>query len=353
MGLVFLVNFIAVLLSFCAKDKRFSFCFSIAFLLLAIFYGIRYDFGNDYWGYYDAFVNSKILDFSSAKEPGWHLLMHLCQPMGYFGFIFVLSLLYNLVVYKLIKRNVSRQWWWLAMFVFLFTFNFFLLGLSMIRQYMAMLLCMLAVNNMAENKILKFIIYLVIAGTVHFSSLIVLFSIIFYFIRPRANKISVIIVFVMIFIIMILATNTLSSSMNAVLQMAFMENYSVYSDWDAGTKSVIGISFDIMMMVLTMSLYPQNTKQQIFFWVFLTSFIMQPFSYVLAIFIRLSLYFSIFSVICYPQVFSSIRGRWYSLPLMMFYMLYTFRRCVISYTGETYWEFFNVYKTIFSAPYWI
>ena len=353
MEIVFLVNIIAVILAFCAKDSRLKICFPLAFVILTIFYGLRYDFGNDYWGYYYSFVDSQNLDFENAKEPGWHLLLYLCQPIGYFGFIILLTALDNFIIYKLIIRNVNRQWWWLSMFVFLFTFNFFLLGLSMIRQYFAMLICMIAADYLSRRKVLIFILCISVAWTIHFSSLIMLLCLLCYYIRPDVKNKLFIISFVALFVIMAVTTNNISSSIDTILQLALFENYSVYSDWEAGNKSFIGISFEILMLILVMISYPSNKSRQVFFLILVMSYIMLPFSYALAIITRLILYFSIFSIICYPDIFERYHKKWFILPLLTFYMLYTLRRTIASYTGVTYGDFYMSYHTILDVPFWI
>ena len=353
MEIVFLVNIVAVILAFCAKDSRLKFCFPLAFIILTFFYGLRYDFGNDYWGYYDNFVRSQVLDFANAKEPGWHLLLYLCQPIGFFGFIMLLTAIHNVIIYKLIVRNVNRQWWWLSMFVFLFTFSFFFLGLSMIRQYFAMLLCMVAVNHLTNKRPLFFFLYICVAGTIHFTSLIMIICFPLYYFRPNIKKNQFITSFIVLFVIMVLATDNISSSIDIILQLALLDDYSVYSDWDAGSKSFIGVSFDMFMSVLVMCSYPNIKGKQIFFWVLLISYIMIPFSYALVIITRLILYFSIFSIMCYPDIFEHYRKKWFFWPLLTFYMLYTLRRTLTSYTGVTYGDFYMNYHTILDVPFWM
>lgn len=354
MCFVFFINVLSVLLAFMAKDRRFEFCFLAAFVLLTVFYGVRYDFGNDYWGYYDSFKESKILDFSQAKEPGWHLLLHLCQPIGYFGFVFLLTMVGNILVYKLIKHNVDRQMWWLAMYVFLFTFNFFLLGLSMMRQYMAMLICMTAVDKfMSKRQVLQYIVLICVSSTIHFSSLIMLFCVIFMFFRPNARNYLIVLSLMALVLVMTISTNSLSETVDMALQLAVLENYSGYYGWEPGSKSTIKIFFDLLFLLCTMRTYPKDRKMQIFYWVFLISFILLPFSYAMVIILRLMLYFSIFSVICYPALFKEYKKRWFSLPLLILYLLYTFYLTVGSYTGETYGNYYMVYKSIFAAPCWL
>lgn len=350
----FSVNLLCILLAFFAKDHRFKLCFPIAFLLLTIFYGIRYDFGNDYWGYYEMFQECSHLDFDGEIEPGWQLLMYCCQPIGFFGFIFLLTCLDNLLVYKIIKRNVKRQWWWFAMYVFLFTFNFFFLGLSMMRQYFAMLICMVAASHyLSRGKFIKYLLLIVIAGSIHYSALIMLLCTFFTFLRPNIKNILIMLSFMALFLMMTISTDSISNSLQQILQLELLEAYSGYSDWEEGTKSPFKIAFDAIMLFLLMRSYPNDKIRQVFYWIFLVSFLILPFSYALVILVRIMLYFSIFSILCYPNLFQYYRKKWFFLPLTFVYLLYTFRLTINTYTGETYGAFYKVYKSIFMAPYWL
>lgn len=351
---VFFVNLISVILSLCAKDRRFKLCFLLAFIILTLFYGLRYDYGNDYWGYYESFKASRILDFSQAKEPGWHLLMHIFQPIGYFGFIFTITAVGNIIVYRFIKRNVSRQWWWMAIFVFLFTFNFFLLGLSMMRQYFAMLICIVAVDKyLTTGKIFKYSMLIGIAFTIHFSSIVMMLCLIFNYIRPNVRGLMFTLMFILLVLIMTFATDNMSNSVQFILQTAFMENYSVYSDWDEGKKSVIKITFDTVMLYLVMRSYPEIKRWQIFYLIYLFSFLVLPFTYSIVIITRLMLYFSIFSIVCYPIMCEKYKAKWFFIPFLLILMLYTLHLTMGSFTSETYSSHYMVYRSIFSAPYWL
>ena len=354
MMLCFFINLACVLLTFLAKDYRFKLCFPIAFILLTIFYGIRYDFGNDYWAYYEIFQECSHLDFDGRIEPGWQLLMYCCQPIGFFGFIFLQTCLENLIVYKIIKRNVKRQWWWLAMYVFLFTFNFFLLGLSMMRQYFAMLICLVAASNyLSSGKIIKYLLLIVLAGSIHYSALIMLLCVFFAFLRPNIKNILIMLSFMAAFLIMTISTDSISSSLQQILQLELLETYSGYSDWEEGIKSPFKIAFDTVMLFLLIQSYPNDKIRQVFYWIFLVSFLILPFTYVLVILVRIMLYFSIFSILCYPNLFQHYHKKWFFLPLLFVYLSYTLRLTMGTYTGETYGTFYRVYKSIFMAPYWL
>lgn len=354
MAICFFINLLCVLLTFLARDYRFKICFPIAFILLSIFYGIRYDFGNDYWGYYRTFQEIPYLDMDGEIEPVWYLLLYVCQPIGYFGFIFLLTCLDNLIVYGIIKQNVNRQWWWLATYVFLFTFNFFFLGLSMMRQYLAMLICMMAVSNyLCRGEVVKYLLFIVLAGLIHYSAFIMLFCAIFVFFRPKANNILVMFSVVILFLIMTFSTDKISNSVQQILQLEILEIYTKYSDWDAGVKSLLKILFDTIMLLFLIWSYPNDKKRQVLYCISIVSFLILPFSYALVMLVRIMLYFSIFLVICYPMLFQYYSKKRFFMPLIFVYLFYTMYLTISSYFGETYGFYYRTYKSIFSANCWL
>ena len=87
---VTIVNIVAVLLTFLSRYKNFRYGFEIAILVLIIFFGVRYNYGNDYPGYYDMFneINSyhtlTIALGNMGIEDGWIVLNRLFAPLGFY-----------------------------------------------------------------------------------------------------------------------------------------------------------------------------------------------------------------------------------------------------------------------------
>lgn len=351
---VVIVNIICVFLSFLAKDRRFVYAFPLAFVLLTIFYGIRYDFGNDYWNYWSVYeeCTGQYIDFDIDIEPGWNILCYLSKPIGYFGFVFVLTVVDNFIVFKMIRKHVNRQWWWLAMFIFVFTFNFMLLGTSMMRQYLAMLLCVIAIPFIYERKLWKFLLVIGIAFSIHQTSIILLPTYLFAYLRPKFNSYLFISCTLAFIVFLIIFSEQLFDILGYATELTVIEKYSSYLSGDEGIKSV-GIVVDLMMMCIVMKQYPKQRSLQVYFCILMLSFLILPFTFKLVMLVRLMLYFSFFSIVCYPKVFQSIKYKWISYPIMLVYIAYSLRRSLGSYTGETYWEFFEHYQTIFSSHNWI
>ena len=135
------VAFVGVIAMFFASlpRKSFKYGLEVAWIIIGIFLAIRYDFGNDYLGYLDGFnyINSwatfQIYEEMHA-EPGWQLLCYLFRPLGFFAMVAVLTLFECYVIYRLIKAYVPERYYWLSIFLYVFTPSMMLIGASMMRQ---------------------------------------------------------------------------------------------------------------------------------------------------------------------------------------------------------------------------
>lgn len=354
MWFIVTVNIIAIVLSYFAKFKDCRFLFSFAFVLLTIVYSLRYDFGNDYWGYFDTFHDCQIYDSEDLRiEIGWYYLCRLCAPIGYFGLVIVITIFQNLVVYNFIKKNVEKDWWWFAVFIFAFNFNYMLLGCSMMRQYTAMVLCLWASQYILHKRIVPFTFFVGLAISIHTSAILFALTYLFAYFRPPLYKKYIILISLVVVCVMIASSELMDAAINQFLTLAFFESYETYSDWEAGTKS-LGIVFELMMMTILMSSHPkQENDIQICNYTMLLHYLIMPFTFVILIVNRLSLYYSLFSLACFPYAIKEIKNKSVQIMILVIFVFFTWRRFVQSITGETYGSFYQTFNTIFDSSVWL
>ena len=146
-----IIGLISTLIAAMYKRTRYS--LELSFIFFSFFFAIRYDFGNDYLSYLnhfeavcDSYDFDSALSASTSFEAGWVLLCRLFRPIGFFGMVFVLTILENLIIYRLINKYVPVKWHWLAVFSYVMTSSLCLTGLSMMRQFLAMCICMIAID---------------------------------------------------------------------------------------------------------------------------------------------------------------------------------------------------------------
>ena len=354
MGFIVTVNIIAVVLSYFAKYKKCKFLFSFAFILLTVIYSLRYDFGNDYWGYFETFHECQIYDSEDLRiEIGWYYLCKLCAPIGFFGLVIVTTIFQNLIVYKFIKKNVEENWWWLAVFIFTFNFNYMLLGCSMMRQYTAMVLCLWASQYILNKRFILFAFFVGLAISMHTSAILFALTYFFAYFRPSLYKKYVIMISLVVVCVMIAFSELIDATINQFLTLAFFESYETYSDWEAGTKS-LGIVFELMMMAILMFSHPkQESNIQIYNCTMLLYYFIMPFTFVILITNRLSFYYSLFSLACFPYAIKEIKMKPIQIMILVIFVFFTGRRFVQSITGETYGLFYQTFNTIFDSPSWL
>lgn len=106
MYIVIFVNTLAVLFSYLSKYNKFSYGFELAFFCLILFYGVRYNYGNDYisyWQMFDEIASYRsfvLFDDSVRIEPGWILLNKIFSRCGFPFLVFFLQF-FNFYLYTI------------------------------------------------------------------------------------------------------------------------------------------------------------------------------------------------------------------------------------------------------------
>ena len=111
---VTIINILAVIFIYISKYKNLRYCYEIAIIILIVFYGIRYNYGNDYGAYslmfqeinsyqsfHDAFHSMNI-------EKGWIILNRLFAPLGFYTLVFCLTVFQFGVPYFFFKKYVKN-----------------------------------------------------------------------------------------------------------------------------------------------------------------------------------------------------------------------------------------------------
>ena len=133
-----MVHVIFLIALFCMipeLNKKQPFRF-LSFAVLFLFLALRYDYGNDYMGYYN--IHSSL----NAGMPAWgqnDILfknLNLLIP-NFYIYIAVISLFYIYTIYFLISKNLNVRRYWFAILILLINPYLFLVHLSGIRQTLA------------------------------------------------------------------------------------------------------------------------------------------------------------------------------------------------------------------------
>lgn len=315
----------AVLLAQLEASGKFKKGLKAGLLLLTVISAIQFNFGRDYWNYYTFFMAEiagtngslkyYLSEYGSFKnEWGWVILQLIFKPLGEPGFflmIALISIIQNLAIYQLIYRYVDKPWYGLSMFLYVISNSYFVLNLTMLRQSLAISIILFVIPLILQKKLLVPILTVLVASTIHKSSLIFL-PFVFWGWLPQRGATLYASIYVFAFFIQFLIP-----SIPAFLsqQLAFSEEasmyFSNYSDFGAVTYSyrlgflVTILPFIIAMYFLSKSAQEDKTINSL---VLLSSisFVLMPMNTVFALSSRLGLYFSVLSIATIPITYKKI-----------------------------------------------
>lgn len=181
MWVIIVVSIIAFILTLLESKMRLRGGMAIGFILITFVSAIRYNYGNDYMGYFETFEQYNIFDISdllkfgdTGIDVGWLILCKIFEPLGFFVLVAFLSILMNGIYYRFIRENLQREDYWLAMFVYLFTFDFYVLQLSMLRQGLVIALFILSYSYLKKGKLLIPILLTLLSISFHKTAIIIL-----------------------------------------------------------------------------------------------------------------------------------------------------------------------------------
>lgn len=346
-----LINFITVLFAFGAR-KGPAWLMTISQLFLSFCYGIRYDYGNDYWNYYEIFLNCSGGFNPEIIEPGWGIINVACQPIGFMGMVFLLTAFEYYVVYSHIRHFIPQKYWWIAVLIFTFTFNFQLLGCSMMRQYLAMTILLYSVKYIASRNLIRFFLVIAIAISIHKTAIIFIPTYILGGKFPDIKKVRWVVIYSALFLFLLAVSIKYIEYFQIAAVIFDDEKFSRYLMGDEGSYSFT-IIFDILWLILLMRTCPDDKIRKVLCLISIVSYAMLPFTFVVVMLLRLMLFFSFFFIFSIPNMFVAIKKPLIRYGLLGIYIILMVKRSITSITGETYGNFYDTFLTIFSAPAWI
>lgn len=365
MLIVIVISILCLVLTYFETIQKLPYGMFIGFCCITILYCIHYDFGTDYMTYYQEFQNVVsfsyslqdvfILDNWRNGEYGWGLLQWLCASIagkdGFFLLVIVNSIVENVIIYKFIRKYTESQYWCFSVFVYLFTATFYLLGFSMMRQWLAMCLFLWSFDFIIEKKVVRALIIIYLASTIHHTASI-LMPIAFISFLPMKYTKYYGVFFLFLFVLLMLKGDFLNSTLEMLTaQSETIDNYITnYDGYDANKSFGVGFFINLIPFFLSI-FYLFNTKDDTKKLLVLLSCIgtmVVPFSQSLAMVKRMSLYFTLFSIGTVPIVYSTLNNKGIRLLLVSIFVFMQF----VSYWGflndPSYQLHYSEFKTIFS-----
>lgn len=351
-----IVNLIAILFAYLAKNNQFKYGLEISFALIFVYLSLRYNFGNDYKAYYDLF--SEINYYSNFKsaltikgnEIGWLYLNRLFEPIGFFGLVGFQSALICFSLYFFVKKYVPKNYEWFAVFLFVFQPYNMLVYSSAMRQSMAISLFIFGIHLIQRQKYIWYLIVVYIATLFH-SSAYILFLLILIPVFKFKFNFKTILVTSILFVLPIIFSKQIFDTVN-ILTSNYADFYGGHIE-SAETVKRIGLGFFLNVLIILIFLIfarkIDSPHNQVFIKIALISFLILPISFSLVLMLRFNFYLSPVLFVAFPLVFNKIDNLLIRKGYISLIMMLTIYDFIVFFNSEVYHDYYHEYNTIFSS----
>ena len=370
---VLFLGIISLLLTL-IKDKEKGLTW--AFAIVTIFLGVRYNWGNDYVNYLLSFYEYNNYTFSvfdiyesgnlaRHNEYGWVILCRLFGTMGlgFFGLIMAMTVFESIVLYRLIKTHIDPKYYWVAVFLWIFSTSF-CINSSMIRQYFCVCLYMIVIDLMVQKKgkvyWLWSIIIILVGSTIHRSFVITIISLPLYYIHIKQKRLSI--VWTAAILVVFLLWNRFGRSFVEPLMYNVLEDsedLSGYMDYLMLEKkdtigSGLGTIFRYIMFVIWLLLLPKvEREKQSFVILIIMSYFFDVIGDIVPMASRLTLYFTTVSLLCWTYLVDMVK-QWPWLYGVFAVEIALIAKSFVDFFYSPIWiDCFLHYHTIFEASSWL
>lgn len=366
MIIILLFSIIALFLAVLDSRGRLKGGMKLGMILMTILAAIRFNYGNDYISYFDDFTLigkysiSDIIFFQEKmqyidpafKDIGAAILYRICKPIGYFGFIALVSIFQGYVYYSFIKENVPRHYYWLAVFVYLFDFNNYVLQMSMIRQALVMALLVWSWHFLKQGKYVLPVLLTLISFTIHKSSLIFAPFILLNLLSYKNGKtvaLSVLGITAFLWGASSIVGALLGNVMDLELFQLYNESYGMEDGGKMGMARLLLAAIPYILALLYLIKPQTESGSRYLVLLSMVGVMILPFSFEIPMISRLCYYFSIFIIAALPLSVSQIKRpivKIVAVGLFMFLSLYQYFDLFLH---TVYTKSYAFYHTIFSA----
>lgn len=361
-----LVSIIAIILSYLARYKNFKYGLEAAITVLTVFVAIRYEWGTDMPGYRFTFqefseAGLHAFDFNAISqirsgrslEIGWAFLNVMCIPIGFFGMIILLAVVENLIIYDFIKRNVDKDYYWLAVFIYTFNPNMMVLGCSMLRQWLAMCVILFATRFISSGKWYYYVLLVALAASFHTSALLFGFLYLFRYVRNVKLDISSITWLGAISLAWIVVGKVLSmEGIMMLLSTDAFEGYNGQMNPGDGTGSGLGFGtfFKVLIylycIVQTVNL---DKDKRVLSWLLFAYVLLFPFTDAVSLASRLNFYIDAIAIAVVPIAMKASKYKSVNVVMILLFIFWNLMMYRLFFSASSYFWGYRTYHTIFET----
>lgn len=359
MFVVVSTSFIALLLAYLSRYSKYKKGLEWGFVIVTFIACIHYNYGNDYENYFQLWNDVKkkplqnLFNYGIKAEPGWLFLNWIFRfDGGFFCLVAILNVIQNYIYYRFIKEFVPRNWYWLAMILYLCDTSLYVLNFSLMRQGLVVALFIGSFLLINKKKYLFSITLLLLTPFIHKSAVVCLPLLLFPLLSGKWVKFYLIIILALT-IVLFFFKESIATIYDTVMSIEDFEKYQNYEDRlstdSLGLGFLLGLIPYFFLIYFLLKEGTQLTKEtQMLLIISYLSLLVVPFKlYTQSIVSRVGIYFSAFLVASIPWMYSNIKGKLIragATVIIIFLTMYSYFRF---FSSETYGEFYYNFHSIF------
>lgn len=331
----------------------------ISAIIIAVYGGFRFGYGSDYPSYlmiYDQLSSYSIKDdFSYIRtEIGWNLLNVLCHPIGFFGMIILITSFETIVIYRFIGKYVDYKYHWFASICYTLNTEMMLLGFSMMRQFLAMCIVLLAVDYVIKKKWFIAIPIVAFAGLFHNSAYIFIpVCFLGYLGEKKISESWIIVLSFIIILFYFLGGPILKLLLPDILAMdafeEYGESYVKYGGDGVSMFSIARIYIALLFIFLMTQFGKFNLNERIISLIYGVGVLLGSLIAVNAMAGRINMYFSSVGIVALPFIIKYLKDTSMKVVFVFVYIIFLMYRFVVFFNTPI-WESFLHYHTILEHP---
>lgn len=332
----------AISLLFSLPNTRRKVPFFLTLCTLFLFAALRYDFGNDYMAYYSIHtaINNGLP--SHGQNDLLYKLLNLMIP-NFFWFVAFTSLFYMIGIGYLIRINLKPTEYWFSMLILLLNPYLFLVHLSSMRQTLAIVIVIFAMEALALRKGVLFSLLILLASGFHKSALVLL-PLYFIINQRKIGKNAMLLILGLI--VIMLGTPIFDWIINLVLH--YFPQYTVYYEYGLKNSIRSTLISSFFLFLVLFNLDKLDGKEVVYGKLSLLSVSISVLSARLALLGRIGMYFAIFTIVTVPRIFSKITNKNVRLVLFVVMMAIYLLRYFSFFSNPLWNESYSSYRTIMS-----
>lgn len=296
-------------------SKSYRYTSITMLILLCTISALRYHLGNDYDTYvmdyylYENFELDVLLNYV-RREPTETLIIYVLNSLNFdYQSLFIVYSIVTFLLVWLILKNVlkSYQLVLIAVIVFAVDYNMMWYSYSIIRQFVAALLCLYSVKYIEANHFMKFTLTVIFASIWHYSAIVFLLV----YLIPR-KKIGVKLYSLMIAVGMVgFYTNITTAILNVFLeQLPLVGDYAWYlTDWLEDESVNLSLYFYYHLILGFIFLYFLGDDKPIYVNIFCLFNVVYLLCRFCTPLLRMSIYLGIVILVLLPLMYSKL-GRY-------------------------------------------